>query len=146
MKIRISTFLFLLVVSLFSNAQSIESRIASIQQVLQNQQQAWNEGDIEGFMMGYWQSDSLTFIGKKGITRGWQASLDNYKKSYPDKVSMGELQFNIVAIKLLSKTNAFVVGKWHLKRQENKGDLQGHFTLLFKKINNVWLIISDHSS
>jgi ketosteroid isomerase-like protein len=120
--------------------------IELIKNVLSNQQQAWNDGHLEDFMNGYWENDSLVFIGKKGVTYGWQKTLDNYKKSYPDIASMGELQFDIVSIKLLSKTDAFVIGKWHLKRHENKGDLQGHFTLLFKKSNNKWVIVVDHSS
>lgn len=114
--------------------------------VLTIQQKSWNDGRIEDFMNGYWQSDSLVFIGKKGITKGWQQTLDNYRKSYPDKASMGELEFNIISVELLSHTSAHVVGKWHLKRDAEKGDLEGHFTLLFKKIKQRWVIVSDHSS
>jgi hypothetical protein len=115
-------------------------------QVLKVQQESWNEGDIDGFMNGYWRNDSLTFIGKRGVTKGWQQTLDNYRKSYPDKASMGTLQFDILSVELTSKTTAYVVGKWHLTREPSKGDLDGHFTLLFKKINNRWVIVSDHSS
>lgn len=123
-----------------------DSDKAMILRVLSDQQKAWNDGRIEDFMNGYWRNDSLVFIGKKGITKGWQQTLDNYKKSYPDRSTMGELVFTIVSVELLSDTSAHVVGKWHLKRDVAKGDLEGHFTLVFKKINQHWVIVSDHSS
>jgi ketosteroid isomerase-like protein len=84
------------------------------------------------------------FIGKTGITYGWKKTLENYKKSYPDTVRMGKLAFTIIDIKDLSPQFIHVVGKWHLHR--SVGDLEGHFTLLFKKINGQWMIIADHSS
>lgn len=117
-----------------------------IRQVLTLQQAAWNAGNIDEFMQGYWHNDSLMFIGKKGITRGWQQTLDNYKKSYPDKQTMGELQFTILSVELFSSTTAQVIGQWNLKRAPEKGDIGGHFTLILKKIGKHWLIVSDHSS
>ena len=136
-----------LFVTSFSYAQKqIGADESLIVSVLTKQQKAWNDGRIEDFMNGYWQSDSLVFIGKKGITKGWQQTLNNYKKSYPDKASMGELEFTIISVEQLSKRSAHVVGKWHLKRDATKGDLEGHFTLLFKKIQQRWVIVSDHSS
>lgn len=105
---------------------------------------AWNSGNIENFMHGYWQNDSLMFIGKSGVTYGWQKTLDNYKKGYPDTAAMGNLDFIILQVKKLSEDYSFVIGKWHLAR--TIGDLSGHFTLLFKKIKNNWVIVSDHSS
>ncbi|AMS28018.1 L-asparaginase [Bacteroidetes bacterium UKL13-3] len=145
MKSLLFSLLFLLASAAFAQKQIMPDK-TMIMRVLSNQQKAWNDGRIEDFMNGYWQSDSLVFIGKKGITKGWQQTLDNYKKSYPDKVSMGKLEFTIIAVALLSKTSAHVVGKWHLKRELSKGDLEGHFTLLFKKMNKRWVIVSDHSS
>jgi ketosteroid isomerase-like protein len=145
MKSLLFSLLFLLASAAFAQKQIMPDK-TMIMRVLSNQQKAWNDGRIEDFMNGYWQSDSLVFIGKKGITKGWQQTLDNYKKSYPDKVSMGELEFTIIAVELLSKTSAHVIGKWQLKREQSKGDLEGHFTLLFKKINKRWVIVSDHSS
>ena len=115
-----------------------------ILKTLSNQQAAWNKGDIEGFMQGYWQSDSLMFISKSGITYGWQQTLNNYKKNYPDTAAMGKLAFDFIEIKRLSVSYFFVVGKWHLKR--TIGNLDGAFTLLFRKIKNKWVIIRDHSS
>jgi ketosteroid isomerase-like protein len=116
-----------------------------ILQLLINQKNAWNEGNLEQYMMGYWKSDSLSFIGKKGVTKGWQATLDNYKKSYPDKESMGQLDFEILKVEILSPTHAYVVGKWNLTRKE-KGNIGGHFSLLLKKSGKRWVIVSDHSS
>lgn len=110
------------------------------------QQAAWNDGNIEAYMQGYWKSDSLTFIGKKGITKGWQSTLENYQKSYPDKSAMGQLSFEILSLESLSSDAIYVVGKWNLAREPAKGNLNGHFTLLFKKIKRQWLIVSDHSS
>lgn len=103
----------------------------------------WNEGNIDGFMGEYWQSDSLKFIGSKGITYGWQKTLDNYKKSYPNKKAMGELKFTIIENKQLSDNYILVIGKWELKKDKPSG---GHFTLIWKKINNQWVIIADHTS
>lgn len=115
-----------------------------IRSVLEEQRLAWNSGEIEKYMTGYWQNDSLMFIGKSGITYGWQNTLNNYKKGYPDTAAMGKLKFDILEVKRLSVMYFFVVGKWHLTR--SIGDAGGHFTLLFKKIKNRWVIVADHSS
>ena len=108
------------------------------------QKTAWNNGDLVTFMDTYWKSDSLMFIGKSGVTYGWQNTLNNYKKSYPDTTSMGKLNFEIIHIKRLSVLYYSLVGKWELTR--SIGNLKGHFTLLFKKIGKNWVIVSDHSS
>ena len=117
---------------------------AAVRKVLATQNAAWNRGDVDAFMVGYWHSDSLMFIGKTGVTYGWQNTLNNYKKGYPDTAAMGKLKFNILHIKKLSSLYYSVVGKWFLTR--SIGNVDGHFTLLFRKINGNWLIISDHSS
>jgi len=116
----------------------------TIRQVLDSQTESWNKGDIKGFMQGYWKDDSLMFIGKNGIHWGWQTTLENYKKNYPDTAAMGRLSFNIILVKKLSPEYFYVVGKWMLSR--SIGDLSGHYNLLFKKINGQWFIIADHSS
>lgn len=122
-----------------------ENRIkADVKKVMIDQEAAWNKGDIDGFMSSYWNSDSLKFIGKKGITYGWKNTLDNYKKSYPDKATMGKLSFTIISIEVLSSTSCYVIGKWALDRE--KDDVGGHFTLLWKRISGKWLIVSDHTS
>lgn len=124
------------------SAQSKDEVI--IRNAMNEQLSAWNTGDIDRFMLTYWQSDSLMFIGKSGVTYGWQNTLNNYKKGYPDTAAMGKLDFNILEVKRLSVLYFFVVGKWHLTR--SIGDVGGHFTLLFKKIKNKWVIVTDHSS
>ncbi|MFN4082994.1 MAG: YybH family protein [Bacteroidia bacterium] len=144
---QIAAVIFIVFASLGLNAQSKNKKsINEILSVLKLQEQKWNEGDIEGFMEPYLKNDSLMFIGKKGITKGWQQTLNNYKKSYPDAASMGKLQFEIIKIELIHKSSAYVVGKWHLNRDETKGNLSGYFSLLMKKMNNSWQIVIDHSS
>ena len=117
----------------------------AIMHVLNTQISAWNTGNIDQFMVGYWQSDSLMFIGKSGLNQGYQTTLDNYKKGYPDRAAMGTLKFDILKIKPLGKKHCLVVGKWHLARPE-KGDIEGHFSLVFEKQKGKWVIIADHSS
>ena len=106
--------------------------------------EAWNKGDISRFMDTYWQSDSLMFIGKSGVTYGWKETKENYIQSYPDTAAMGKLDFKIIEVKRLSVLYFHVVGRWQLTR--SIGNLSGHFTLLFKKVKNKWVIVSDHSS
>lgn len=135
----------LLAVILFSASLFAQSKDEiAIRDVLSKQALAWNSGSIDEFMQSYWQSDSLMFIGKSGVTYGWQKTLNNYKKGYPDAATMGKLDFEILQTKRLSVLYFFVVGKWHLTR--TIGDVGGYFTLMFKKIKNKWLIIADHTS
>jgi ketosteroid isomerase-like protein len=115
-----------------------------IRKLLSDQSAAWNRGDIETFMKGYWENDSLMFIGKSGVTYGWDKTLSNYKRGYPDTASMGKLTFTLIRLQKLSPEYFFVIGKWHLQR--TIGNLEGHFTLLFRKIKGQWMIIADHSS
>lgn len=125
-----------------ASAQSVDEM--KIRQILDRQTRAWNAGDLDLFMAGYWKNDSLMFIGKSGVTYGWQETLDNYKRGYPDRTAMGELSFQLLELRPLSPDCFFVVGKWHLKR--SIGDLEGHYTLLWKKIKGEWVIVADHSS
>jgi len=138
--------LFVITIIIFSFISSFAQSKdeVSIRKVLNIQESAWNSANIENFMNGYWTSDSLMFIGKSGITYGWEQTLNNYKKHYPDTATMGKLTFNLLEFKPLSPVYYFVVGKWYLQR--SIGNLEGHFTLLFKKINGQWFIIADHSS
>ncbi len=139
---KINLFLAALLFISITLAQSKDE--IAIRNILNQQAIAWSNEEIENFMQPYWQNDSLMFIGKSGITYGWQKTLENYKKRYPDAAAMGKLDFTILKTKRLSMLYYFVVGKWHLTR--TVGDLNGYFTLLFKKIKNTWVIISDHSS
>ena len=125
----------------FCNAQTNDE--AAIRNAMNKQVTAWNNGNIDAFMQTYWQSDSLIFVGSK-TTYGWRATLENYKKHYPDTATMGKLSFNLIQLKQLSPEYYFVIGEWHLKR--TAGDVGGSFTLLFRKINGKWLIVVDHSS
>ena len=122
---------FLVTVFAFGQQPFSEDK-AAIELVMSKQEQCWNKGDIDCFMEGYWKSDSLQFIGSRGLTYGWQQTLDNYKKSYPDKAAMGQLQFDILSMKMLSPENVLLIGKWHLSRSE-KEDLGGHFSLNWMK-------------
>jgi ketosteroid isomerase-like protein len=134
--------LFFLTAFVVTSAQSsAEKKIIA---VLKAQDECWNRGDMEGFMQTYWQNDSLMFIGKSGVTYGWQQTLDNYKRGYPDTVAMGKLNFTLIQMCKINRKHCFVVGKWHLKR--SMGDLQGHFTLMLRKIKKRWVIVADHSS
>lgn len=123
-------------------AQSADE--SAIRDILNKQTAAWNNGNLSSFMSGYWKSDSLMFIGQSGITYGWNQTLANYKKHYPDTAIMGKLKFDIILVKSLSPQYFHVTGKWMLKR--SVGDISGYFTLLFRKIDGTWKIIADHSS
>lgn len=131
-----------IIISLACYAQDRDHE--TVLSILDNQTRAWNNGDIENFMVGYWNSDSLMYVGKGGITYGYKPTLENYKKNYGSKEKMGTLKFDIIHVRRLSPEYYQVVGKWFLKR--SVGDVGGHFTLLFRKINGEWVIISDHSS
>jgi len=133
---------FCLVITTGSIAQSRDE--LQIRKLLGDQSAAWNRGDIETFMKGYWENDSLMFIGKSGVTYGWNKTLSNYKRGYPDTASMGKLTFTLIRLQNLSPEYFHVIGKWHLQR--TIGNLEGHFTLLFRKIKGRWVIIADHSS
>ncbi len=134
---------FILMWSLNLLAQSNKDRSAVLH-VLETQRQGWNSGDLEQYMQGYWKSDSLLFVGKSGPTYGWQQTLDNYRKGYPYRKAMGYLTFGIKKVEFLSSTQAFVLGSWHLKREND--ELKGYFTLLLKKIDGAWKVVVDHSS
>ena len=116
----------------------------AILKMLQAQEKEWNNGNLDAFMKGYWQNDSLLFIGKNGPKYGYNVTLENYKKGYPDTARMGKFTSTILSMKKLSKEYYFVVGKWYLKR--SVGDVSGHYTLLIRKINGEWVIVADHSS
>src|ERR1700759_2433653 len=116
----------------------------AILNVLETQRLAWNKGDVESYMEGYWKSDSLLFVGSTAPTHGWNATLARYKRSYPDKAAMGQLTFTILKVELLDKENAFVLGGWKLQREKDAPG--GYFTLWLRKINGEWKIVVDHTS
>ena len=120
------------------------SQKKEILKVMTDQQTAWNNGNIDGYMQGYWKNDSLLFIGSKGPTYGWQKTLDNYKKTYPNKEKMGILEFSDIQVKILGKKHAYVFGKWKLVRTNDSPN--GIYTLIFEKFKDGWKIISDHTN
>lgn len=144
MNTKILFTLYFICISSLLFAQKKDKDKAAILLVMDFQEKSWNVGNLEKFMEGYWRSDSLKFIGKNGIQYGWQKTLDNYKKSYPDLDAMGKLTFTILTLEKLSSSSAFMIGRWHLKRKND--ELSGHFTLLWRKIDGKWLIVIDHSS
>ncbi len=117
---------------------------AAILAVLKAQQEQWNQGNITGFMEGYWNSPDLTFAGSKGFTRGWEPVLARYQKTYGDKAAMGKLDFSDLEVRLLGPQAALVLGKWHLQREA--GDVGGIFTLVLRKFPESWRIIHDHTT
>lgn len=141
-----SNCLYLLIlclsVSFASYSQLKEEK--EIRTLLATQIDSWNRGNIDEFMIGYWNNDSLMFIGKNGVTYGYTNTLKNYKKSYSDTAQMGKLKFDLLQVKKISADAYFVVGKWFLTR--SVGDIGGHYTLLFRKIKGKWVIVADHSS
>ena len=121
-----------------------EKKKQAISALLEKQVSAWNDGDLERYMETYWKSEDLVFVGSHGPTYGWQATLDGYKKGYPDKKTMGHLDFKILDISKIDKNTVFVIGRFELTREI--GDVAGHFTLVIQKKDGAWRIISDHSS
>ncbi len=134
---------FLISTLAFSQNNRTEDEQA-IKTVLSVQQDAWNNYDLEGFMQGYWKSDSLKFYGSGGLTNGWQKTLDNYKRRYPSKAHVGILTFTLNSIYPIEENSYYVMGQYHLKR--TVGDAQGEFLIILKKIDGTWKIIADMSS
>ena len=116
----------------------------AITKVLNEQQLAWNRGNVEVFLQGYWRSPELTFSGTNGIARGWDAVLARYRKSYPDRATMGQLDFSQLEFRFLGPDSALVLGHWHLAR--DKGGIGGVFTLVWQRFPEGWRIIHDHTS
>lgn len=131
--------------SIVSNSEitDIETDKAEIMKVMRAQTIAWSNGDLEGFMNGYWNNENLKFYGSNGLTKGWQNTLDNYKRSYPTKAETGTLSFLINDISKIENGNYWVMGEYHLKR--DVGDADGVFMIIFKRINGEWKIVADMS-
>ncbi len=115
-----------------------------IHALLEKQIEAWNRGDIEGFMETYWKSPQTAYLGSRGVNRGWQAVLDRYRRTYPDRKAMGKTTFSDLEVTMLSPESALVVGRWQLHRE---GDQPGGvFSLVLRKFPEGWRIILDHTS
>ena len=118
--------------------------IAQIQDVLRTQQEAWNRGDVEEFMNGYWHSEDTVFVSGDDVTRGWQQVLDRYKRTYSDRTKMGALTFSELQITPLSSDSAVALGRWSLQRKNDQP--HGRFTLILRKLPQGWKIVHDHTS
>ncbi|MCK9613801.1 MAG: hypothetical protein PHR81_07765 [Bacteroidales bacterium] len=137
--------LFFLLTACMSFSQNVSKKNqAEITALLITQEKYWNNGDIKGYMNGYWNSDSLKFITKTDVYKGWNAALQMYSKHYPDKEAMGTLSFEEIDMLQMNAHTIFVMGKWTLKK--TKETVGGHFTLICKKLAGKWKIIIDHSS
>ena len=151
-------FYGLLALLLFTNCISVKADIhtdtevhtsdkdeaeANIRLVMEAQEKAWNNHDLEGFMQGYWKNEGLKFYGQNGLTLGWDNTLQNYKKGYPTKAKSGTLNFIINDISNIDGNSYWVMGEYHLKR--DIGDTNGVFMIIFKKIDGEWKIVADMS-
>ena len=121
-----------------------ESDSLSILSVLENQKKAWNNNDIDKFMQGYLNSEKLIFVSKNGPIYGWDFVRDRYKTEYSSKYLMGDLDFEIYDLFLITNRSAILIGKFNLVREDE--ELTGFFSLIFKKIKGDWYIVSDHTS
>lgn len=116
----------------------------AIREVLDKQVAAWNRGDIDGFMEGYWKSEKLTFVTASGISRGWENVIQRYRRGYPDRKAMGTLSFSDLEITVLSRDSAMVLGHWQLQRDADQPE--GHFTLVLRKFAEGWRVVHDHTT
>ncbi len=142
-----ATFVFAvsLLLCVFAFGQTNDGK-AGIEQVLHQQQGAWNHHDLEGFMSGYWNSPELTFFSGATMSSGWQATIDRYRKKYQGEGrEMGHLEFSDLNIQILATDAAFVRGAWELTLSDGKKP-HGLFTLVFRKFPEGWKIVHDHTS
>ena len=134
----------ILIVVLFWGIHTLPAQsIANIaESVLDKQAEYWNNGDIEGFMQTYWKSDELLFLGKDGYTKGWQETLDNYHRRYPNRQAMGQLKFTLDEVHKRSGKVISIIGQYHLER-DGLDNLDGYFMLLMQKVKGEWMIVAD---
>ena len=117
---------------------------ADIRAVLTMQMDAWNRGDVDTFMQSYWKSDETQFLGANGVVRGWQAVLERYRKSYPDRKAMGHVSFSHLEVHVDCSDSAWVIGQYQLERESDHP--AGIFTLNFRKFPEGWRIVADHTT
>ena len=138
------TSTILMATNLTATPNEAPEAIAQIRSVLREQQDAWNRGDIDGFMNGYARSASTVFISEDTIRRGWETVRDRYRAKYSNRAKMGRLTFSNVEITLLCSDAAVVLGRWRLERAKDRP--HGRFTLIFKRLPDGWRIVQDHTS
>ncbi len=139
-------WLFLLWISsstAFAQTPSADPLHSELSSILQKQAKNWNEGNIEQFMGAYWKDDRLSFASGGTLTRGWKATLERYKKSYPDAATMGKLTFSQLETQSIGTNAALMLGRWKLDRKE---PAEGNFSLVWQRIDGNWVIVHDHSS
>lgn len=136
------TLLILLALPLMGQTQTKD--IEAVKRILIQQSVDWNKGDIDAFMEYYWKSEDLQFIGSGGVIKGWQATLERYKRTYPDRDAMGQLTFDILEVHQLSRKVIMLTGKYTLERKNDRPT--GYFILMWKKMKGKWLIVADHTS
>ena len=147
-RMSILTLITLLALAAFSSRSAAappqSDDAAAILTLLNDQTAAWNRGDIEGFMNGYWNSNQTEFVSSEGVSRGWQALLERYRRSYPDRKAMGPLTFSDLEIRVECSTAAYALGEYHLQREDDNPS--GVFTLNFRKFPEGWRIVVDHTT
>ena len=114
--------------------------------LMQEQEESWNKGNIDDFMNKYWNNDSLIFLGKSGINYGWKKTISNYKNSYKNKNEMGRLEFKNILCKPINKSTHIIAGKWSIFREDSIRNIGGYYSLIWVKKDKVWKIIYDHTS
>lgn len=143
-----SQFLISLSVALLGSilASALPNRENEVRGVLARQQDAWNRHDLEGFMAGYWKSDDLTFFSGGNVTRGWQATLDRYRRHYQGPgAEMGKLEFRSLRVEMLGNDAAFARGEYWLTLSSGKTP-HGIFTLILRRFPEGWRVVHDHTS
>jgi uncharacterized protein (TIGR02246 family) len=125
-------------------ADSREADRSAITQVFTEQTAAWNRGDVDSFLQGYWHSPELTFAGSSGVARGYDGVKARYKKNYPDRATMGTLDLSDLEIRFVGPDAALVLGRWHLQRA--MGDIGGVTSIVMQRFPEGWRIIHDHTS
>ena len=144
---RLIQFFVLCSIALFAVAAETDATSAA-RGLLMSQSDDWNRADIDAFMKGYWQSDDIRFASGDSFKYGWQATLNGYRKAYPDSAAMGKLDFDLVEVRELSADAVYVFGKWNLTRVNEAKDKAPHglFTLIVERKRGAWVITRDHTS
>ena len=145
-KFKLVLILFASNILLYSCNEDQPNDCHQIDELMMKQQHSWNNGNIEEFMSFYWNNDSLMFIGKNGIQYGWQTTLDNYQKRYPNKQEMGALNFTNLHCIAIGNQYYQITGNWKLIRTDSLGNLTGFYSLLWKKMDDRWVIVYDHTN
>ena len=121
-----------------------EPEKARILKVVSDQADAWNRGDLESFLTGYWRSEETVFAGGGTVHRGFEAMAARYRKTYDTREKMGTLAFSNLAFESIGPDRAVVTGSWELQRANDTPG--GVFTLIFRRFPEGWRIVHDHTS